>query len=121
MNKIHFIENWPDVCEQKITFECVLSRHDIEEKLLKMCEAMGTGLLGFEHYGVNAVAFTSQNFRGFLKSIKEGEILPFADGNEYEIVCKEPFMSGGEWCVDAEGDYGIGVYSCHNFKRPTNE
>lgn len=119
MKKQDLKKSFPDVCVQEITFEKVLSRKDIEDKVIKLVEGLQTGLLGYESSGKEMKVFTSYRFKDKLDKMVKGEqVLDENTGLVGTIMSEEPFVCAREMCVRVNFGFAgsSDVYSCAYFK-----
>lgn len=117
MKKQDFKKSFPDVCVQEITFEKVISRRDIEDKVIKLVNGLQTGLLAYESYGKKLNVFTSYRFKDKLdKMIKGYRVLDENTGLVGTITSEEPFVCSAEMCVRVSFGETSDVYACTYFK-----
>ena len=117
MKKQDFKKSFPDVCVQEIIFEKVISRREIEDKVIKLVNGLQTGLLGYESSGKKLKVFTSYQFKDKLdKMIKGEQVLDENTGLVGTIMSEEPFVCSAEMCVRVSFGETSDVYACTYFK-----
>ena len=117
MKKQDFKKSFPDVCVQERTFEKVISRRDIEDKVIKLVDGLQTGLLGYESAGKELKVFTSYRFKDKLDKMVKGEqVLDENTGLVGIITSEEPFVCSAEMCVRVNFGENSDVYACTYFK-----
>ena len=63
MLKSDFSKKYPDVVVQNMNFDIILSRADIEKKVLLLVNSLETGLLGYEVSGKKLKVFRKNRVR----------------------------------------------------------
>lgn len=117
MKKQDFKKNFPDVCVQEITFDKIISRRDIEDKVIKLVDGLQTGLLGYEFSGKKLKVFTSYRFKDKLDKMVKGEqVLDESTGLVGTITSEDPFVCSAEMCVRVSFGETSDVYACTYFK-----
>lgn len=117
MKKQDFKKSFPDVCVQKITFEKVLSRKEMDDKVLKLVEGLQTGLLAYESSGKGLKVFTSYRFKDKLdKMIKGSQVLDENTGLVGTILSEVPFVCDCEMCIRVSFGGNSDICACTYFK-----
>ena len=117
MKRQDFKKSYPDVCVQEITFKTVISRREIEDKVIKLVDGLQTGLLGYESSGKKLKVFTSFRFKDRLdKMIKGEQALDENTGLVGIITSEKPFVCGAEMCIRVSFGETSDVYACTYFK-----
>lgn len=116
MNKQDFKKQFPDVCMQDITFESILSRGMIENKVLELVAGLDTGLITYESSGKKLKIFTSDRLKASLENMVKGyQVLDQNTGLTGTITSDKPFMSSCEMCVRVEFGVNSDIYACTYF------
>lgn len=116
MDKSTFKKQYPDVCMQKITTPKILTRREIETKVIQIVENLETGLLAYESSGREVKVFTSLQFANKLKTMtKDSQILDENTGLVGTITSDKPFVCSCEMCVRVDFGEWSDVYACTYF------
>lgn len=116
MNKSTFKKQYLDVCMQDITFDNVLSRKVIEDKVIQLINWLNIRLLRCESSRCKLKVFTSYQFGAKLKTMtKETQILDENTGLVGTIVSGQPFIFSCEMSVRVDFGNGTEVYACTYF------
>ncbi|CDD89006.1 hypothetical protein [Coprobacter fastidiosus] len=117
MLKSDFSKKYPDVVVQNMNFDIILSRADIEKKVLLLVNSLETGLLGYEVSGKKLKVFTSKKFKLQLDTLTKGSsVLDENTGLIGIITSNIPFVCCCEMCIRVDFGTGGDVYSCVYFK-----
>lgn len=115
VTKAMFKKKFPDVKVQKAETTVVLSRAEVEEIVLKMCDSLNSGLLYYSYSNRWITCYTSDMFKEALDAMTKGsEVLHAHYGVIGKVVSDRPFIISGELCVRVDfGDINkSGTYSC---------
>lgn len=115
VSKATFKKKFPDVKVQKVETAAVLSRAEVEEIVLKMCDSLNTGLLYYSYSNRWITCYTSDMMKEALDAMTQGsEVLHPHYGVIGKVVSHRPFIISGELCVRIDfGDLNkSGTYSC---------
>lgn len=116
MTKKDFQKKFPDVRVQTIETSVVLSRADIEQRVLGLVKALDTGLLYYWYDGRIVKIFTSDRMKIELDKMIPGyEVLNQNTGKIGRIVSEKPYIMGCQMCVTVDFDGDKEAYNCEFF------
>ena len=113
---MHLKKQFPDVCKHVIDFRCVLSRREVENKIVKFTEALGQKAIVYTRMGKRLVIYTSQIFTDKLKAMEKGDIVAdHSSGRVGVITSEKPFFCGCTLCFRVDFADSSDVYECAYF------
>lgn len=114
VTKNTFRKKFPDVKVQRLETKVVFSKREIEKTVVDMCNMCGFGLLYFEAAGKKITVYTSDKMKEELSKMTDGaELTEPNTGQHVQVISREPFLVGGEYCIRVQFPNGYNhIYSC---------
>lgn len=116
LNKTYFQKKFPDVSVQIMETSAVLSRADVEQRVLGLVGALDTGLLYYWYDGRIVKIFTSDKMKVELDKMIPGyEVLNQNTGKIGRIVSEKPYVMSCQMCLTVDFDGKKESYDCAFF------
>lgn len=115
INKNIFKKKFPDVEVQNLTTTVVLSRAEIEKRVLALVDGFGTGLLYYNYSGKELTVYTSEIFKDKLAEMPKGALLSDPNTGKQCTVVSEPYIMCCEMSISVDFASHPEAYSCTYF------
>ena len=113
---LHLKKQFPDVCKHVIHFKYVVSRSEVENKIVKFTEVLGQKAMVYAQLDKRVVFYTSQIFTDKLKAMQKGDtVLDSNTGRVGVITSDKPFFCCCSLCIRVDFADSSDVYDCAYF------
>lgn len=118
MDTKYFLKKFPDLRVQMADTVHVEPRKSVEEKVMKIVEVMGTGLVWYYYSNRRITIYTSMKMKEWLQQVKVGGMLVDPNTGKQCTVISEPYILCGSLCIGVDFSGYPEAYDCSYFIKP---